>query len=290
MALAAYLTRDDGVRWAVLDGDESGPRVPDAGFDGFAAVTGGRLRRGGPAGGERRAAAGPDGRRPRGGRVRSAVTPGEAVTRHVLDVLRGVDTVSVRTAAPPEGRGRALARRARHAVTDRRTGEASVQECLALLTAFRNAMLPRGVRPAGTVDDSVLDVRPEEGALALGDGKRGEEWVTVFRAGHRPRRRGRRRTDLRLPGEYRRGVVVLPGDRVLAAGPWVPFGHDFVQVDRRGGAVYLLRGDSGLDRRGGQRRGGAGAGRGRAGGRARAPPPGRRRQRPRSRRRRRRGR
>ncbi|MGW0999849.1 lonely Cys domain-containing protein, partial [Streptomyces sp. NPDC002523] len=57
----------------------------------------------------------------------------------------------------------------------------SAQECLVLLHSLRNRLFPEGVAPAGRgVDDSVLDVRPQEGPLALGEGwKRVGSWGTV---------------------------------------------------------------------------------------------------------------
>ncbi|MFJ4896111.1 hypothetical protein ACIP5U_40075, partial [Streptomyces sp. NPDC088788] len=46
----------------------------------------------------------------------------------------------------------------------------SVQRCLVLLSALRDALYPEGVRPAGTVDDAVLgDTRPTS-ALVMGPG------------------------------------------------------------------------------------------------------------------------
>ncbi|MCZ9340878.1 hypothetical protein NGM37_24260, partial [Streptomyces sp. TRM76130] len=51
------------------------------------------------------------------------------------------------------------------------------------------------------------------------------------------------------------GAVELPGGRTLPDGPWIPYGHDFVQGSREDGVGYLLRGDSGwigvLDNAGG---------------------------------------
>ncbi|MFH8357179.1 hypothetical protein ACH4C2_33795 [Streptomyces sp. NPDC018057] len=44
----------------------------------------------------------------------------------------------------------------------------SVQECLTLLHALRNVLFPRGIKPSGTADDSLIGVRPQEDPLALG--------------------------------------------------------------------------------------------------------------------------
>ncbi|MFF4761240.1 hypothetical protein [Streptomyces sp. NPDC001292] len=48
--------------------------------------------------------------------------------------------------------------------------EMSVQECLALLQSLRNELFPQGVAPAGTADDSVLNVDPQRSSLAVGPG------------------------------------------------------------------------------------------------------------------------
>lgn len=56
----------------------------------------------------------------------------------------------------------------------------SAQECLTLLYALRDQLFPQGVRPAGTVDDGVVGVRPQEGRLALGPGWQAvDSWETV---------------------------------------------------------------------------------------------------------------
>ncbi|MFB7600659.1 hypothetical protein, partial [Streptomyces sp. NPDC056160] len=56
----------------------------------------------------------------------------------------------------------------------------SVQECLTLLHELRDQLFPRGIRPAGTVDDSVLGVRPQESPLALGPGWQAvDSWQSV---------------------------------------------------------------------------------------------------------------
>ncbi|MCX5355759.1 hypothetical protein OG901_50380 [Streptomyces mirabilis] len=133
-------------------------------------------------------------------RPRAADDPADTVVSTVLQIMRGEDeqvpapgaALVEEAAGPvvaagdraaratvPGGRVRdrkdleALVRQARSGF--RRTEaseEVSLQECLNLLYAFRDRLFPQGVRPAGTVDDSVLDVRPQEGRLAVGEGWR----------------------------------------------------------------------------------------------------------------------
>ncbi|MEU7289606.1 hypothetical protein AB0A81_30745 [Streptomyces flaveolus] len=56
----------------------------------------------------------------------------------------------------------------------------SEQECLTLLYALRDQLFTLGIRPADTVDDGVVGVRPQEGRLALGPGWQAvESWETV---------------------------------------------------------------------------------------------------------------
>ncbi|MFE6904784.1 hypothetical protein ACFVFJ_50165, partial [Streptomyces sp. NPDC057717] len=58
--------------------------------------------------------------------------------------------------------------------------EMSVQECLTLLYSLRDTLFPQGIAPTRTVDDSVLDVHPQEGRLALDEGwKPVSTWESV---------------------------------------------------------------------------------------------------------------
>ncbi|WP_435195453.1 toxin glutamine deamidase domain-containing protein, partial [Streptomyces sp. NRRL F-5630] len=91
-----------------------------------------------------------------------------------------------RTLTAPEGSGPLvlsrdeLARRV-HGVAGRGPVRGlSVERCLVLLRGLRDELYPKGVRPAATVDDAVIDHRSAASSLVMGPGWRGvRSWAAV---------------------------------------------------------------------------------------------------------------